>query len=223
MLEQTTRRGPRLRLEGFSMSMILGLTTLGDINIDRILENPPLIWKVIYPDEPELHDPVVRPAVGGGFLSRLFGRAARKAETPPTPVDFELGSGEGRTIDLDKAWHGIHFLLAGRAWEGDFPQGFLVAGGSEVGDVDVGYGPARVFKSTAVATVSTFLAEIDGVDFSGRYDPGRMIKADIYPDIWGREEDADGNRAYLADYFDILRRFMSQAAEEKMGIVLHLN
>ena len=49
-----------------------------------------------------------------------------------------------------------------------------------------------------------------------------MIKADIYPDIWDRASDADGNLAHLTDYFDILHRFMAQAAEERMGIVLHL-
>ena len=89
-------------------------------------------------------------------------------------------------------------------------------------DEDVGYGPARVFKSDEVATVATFLAGIDGGDFNGRYDAGRMIKADIYPDIWDREGDSGGSRDYLMDYFDILRRFMIQTAETKMGIVLYL-
>jgi hypothetical protein len=51
---------------------------------------------------------------------------------------------------------------------------------------------------------------------------GRVLKADIYPDIWGRKEDAADNLAYRVDYFDILRGCMAQAAEEKMGIVLHL-
>ena len=50
-----------------------------------------------------------------------------------------------------------------------------------------------------------------------------MIKADIYPDIWDRASDADGNLAYLTDYFDILRRFMARAAEERMGIAIYLS
>ena len=37
------------------MSMILGLVTLGDTNISRVLADPPLIWKVIAPDDPEIY------------------------------------------------------------------------------------------------------------------------------------------------------------------------
>jgi hypothetical protein len=41
-------------------------------------------------------------------------------------------------LDVDKAWHGIHYLLTGTAWEGDPPLDFIVKGGSQVGDVDDG-------------------------------------------------------------------------------------
>lgn len=50
-------------------------------------------------------------------------------------------------MDVDKAWHGIHFLLCGNTWEGEHPLNFVVCGGQYVGDVDVGYGPARVYMS----------------------------------------------------------------------------
>ena len=53
-------------------------------------------------------------------------------------------------FDIDKAWHGIHYLLTGTAWEGAAPLNFLVAGGRPVGDVDVGYGPARAFSGAEV-------------------------------------------------------------------------
>ena len=55
-------------------------------------------------------------------------------------------AGPGGELDLDKAWHGIHFLLTGSAWEGEEPLCYLLAGGQEVGDEDVGYGPARVLR-----------------------------------------------------------------------------
>jgi hypothetical protein len=57
---------------------------------------------------------------------------------------LEEDAGSPDDLDVDKAWHGIHFLLCGQAWESPFPLGFIL-GGEEVGDVDVGYGPARVF------------------------------------------------------------------------------
>lgn len=42
---------------------------------------------------------------------------------------------------MDKAWHGIHYLLTGTAWEGDPPLNFLVTGGREVGTEEIGIGP----------------------------------------------------------------------------------
>ena len=46
-------------------------------------------------------------------------------------------------FDLDKAWHGIHFLLTGSAWETTPGAGESVLGGDPVGP-DRGYGPARL-------------------------------------------------------------------------------
>jgi len=54
--------------------------------------------------------------------------------------------------------HGIHFLLTGTAWEGDFPLAFIVRGGREVGDV--GYGPARIFTSDEVQAIANALRPI---------------------------------------------------------------
>ncbi|MBV9599873.1 MAG: DUF1877 family protein, partial [Chloroflexi bacterium] len=50
-------------------------------------------------------------------------------------------------VDLHKAWHAIHFVLTGSRLGGEAPLNFLVAEGTPVGEVDVGYGPARVFTS----------------------------------------------------------------------------
>jgi hypothetical protein len=69
-------------------------------------------------------------------------------------------AGQGGEIDLDKAWHGIHFLLTGSAWEGDEPLGYLIAAGQPVGDEDVGYGPARVLRPKEVAQLDAALAAI---------------------------------------------------------------
>jgi len=44
-------------------------------------------------------------------------------------------------LPLDKSWHGLQFLLTGQPVSGDPPLNFLTEGGTDVGDVDVGYGP----------------------------------------------------------------------------------
>ena len=45
-------------------------------------------------------------------------------------ASFFGGSSNGHDeLEVDKAWHGLHFLLTGTAWEGDFPLNFIVSGG----------------------------------------------------------------------------------------------
>ena len=38
------------------MSMILALRTLSDSNINKVVNDPPLIWKVVAPDDPEFYE-----------------------------------------------------------------------------------------------------------------------------------------------------------------------
>ena len=58
-------------------------------------------------------------------------------------------NGKGDELEVDKAWHGLHFLLTGSAWEGSFSWIPVVAGGSEVGD-NLGYGPRWSLTSANV-------------------------------------------------------------------------
>ncbi len=59
----------------------------------------------------------------GNFLESLFEslypeKQENEDEMQPTPPT--------RHLDIDKAWHGIHFLLNGNAWEGE-PPCWLIA------------------------------------------------------------------------------------------------
>jgi len=48
-------------------------------------------------------------------------------------------------VDVDKAWHGIHYLLTGQAEGGPRPLSLAVLGGGDFGTED-GYGPAHVVR-----------------------------------------------------------------------------
>jgi hypothetical protein len=52
-------------------------------------------------------------------------------------------------VDRDKAWHGIHFLLTGTAWEGTGPKASLLLGGKQ-STFEVGHGPARGLRPPEV-------------------------------------------------------------------------
>src|SRR5687768_10312786 len=107
------------------MSMILGLTTVTDATIARLLADPPLVWRILSPDdygEIEADSPPPSPS----FIARLFGAEPAAKSAARGPDALPLTPAEGKQIDLDKAWHGIHFLLTGRADGGDKPANFLL-------------------------------------------------------------------------------------------------
>ena len=116
------------------MSMIQCLRMSSDKEIQEILEKPQRIQKLLF-DEPLMgHEP--------GLIAKIFGAKAEPADVWAPSAEFCVETDE---VDLDKAWHAIHFLLAASAWEGEGLRAFLLVGGKELGDVDVGYGPASFF------------------------------------------------------------------------------
>ena len=115
-----------------------------------------------------------------------------------------------RNIDLDKAWHGIHFLLTGKAWDkGGQAQGLAILGGQDIGP-DQGYGPARFVTPPQVADVAAALATLDDAELARRYDVQAMEQQQIYPGMW--ERDGDEGLEYLQHYFKHLQRFYADAA-----------
>jgi hypothetical protein len=127
------------------------------------------------------------------------------------------------TTDLDKAWHGIHYLLTRTAWEGDAPLNFLVAGGRAVGDIDVGYGAARVFSSSETRAAADALARLGDDELRARFDPGDMMGKKIYPEIWDSDPEDDDTLAYLLEFVGTLREFLSQAVERGQGAVVYVS
>ena len=201
------------------MGMALALHTISDENISKVLADPPLIWRVIAPDDPEIYEHA-RAEKQPGFLARLFG--ATPGEVRTGLPELPKADGEGLETDLDKAWHGIHYLLTGTAWEGAEPLNFIVCGGKEVGDVDVGYGPARVFSSDEVKKIADAVGAIDENELRQRFDPEEMKSLEIYPDIWDRDPEDDDTLGYCIEYYDYLRRFLSDAAGNSMGVALYI-
>jgi hypothetical protein len=126
-------------------------------------------------------------------------------------------------FDVDKAWHGIHFLLTGTAWEGEAPLDFIVQGGQPIGEVDVGYGPARAFTAAEVRDITAALRAIDGRELERRFDPAAMQKLQIYPTIWDRPREEDDTLGYLVTHYEALRDFLEGAAERGEGLIVYIN
>lgn len=134
-----------------------------------------------------------------------------------TFMDQESGA-DFTNMDVDKAWHAIHFLLTGTAYEGNGPLFNVIMGGEELDDTDNGYGPARILTPAEVKEVNKALEHIPPAELQKRFSAKKLKEADIYPEIW---DDEDGLE-YVITHYEQLRDFYKNAAEAGNGMVLAL-
>ena len=120
-------------------------------------------------------------------------------------------------IDLDKAWHGLHYLLTDGADEGPLPLSLAILGGTEFG-AEMGYGPARFLETEQVAALAAALALVTPQELSQRFDPQDMEAKQIYPDvIWVR--DGDEALEFVLDAFAQLQTFYADAAARGDAVI----
>lgn len=196
------------------MGMVMGLWTVSDSNIERVIADPPLIWQVVAREDPELYESARREQ--RGFFAKLLNK---QSERPP---DLDLREHEGAETDLDKAWHGVHYLLTRTADAGPAPENFLLAGGRPAGDLEVGYGPVRLHMSAEVKSFHAHLASVTNDELCSRFNAQDMMKLKIYPEIWSRQPDELDPLGYLAEHLDTLRNFIELAAQRDMGIAISI-
>jgi hypothetical protein len=135
-------------------------------------------------------------------LARQNRQAARM---PPAPR---------HCISLDKAWHGLHYLLCGMVGPTSDPLGQAVCGGEGIGR-DKGYGPARCFPATQVVEIARAL-QARGLEaiLARRFDTADMTQMGVYPGAW--EED---DRGWLIEAFRDLRAFYAEASGASHAVV----
>ena len=146
-------------------------------------------------------------------------QANRVFASPDGLWDLLEEVGDLAALDLDKAWHGLHFLLTGSPYDSTPPLGAAIMGGYPFGE-DAGYGPPRLLDPPGTAEVARALAVIDVPSLHDRFDPAELARADVYPQIWDEEEVFDD---YLAPSYEDLKGFYAYAAEHGLGVlqVLH--
>ena len=188
------------------MSMIGCFRTATDAEIAALLDKPERIRRVF-----DLPEPEVKP----GLLSRLFGK---KSQGSGSADDWQPDL-ENEDFDVDKAWHGIHFLLTGEPGESSAPLNFIISGGHEIGKVDVGYGPVRAFTSQEVAPISRELGPITTDTLKRKCDRAAFQKNDIYPSIWDEpDEECFG---YVLSYFEALKEFIKRTEDAGKGLLVY--
>ena len=130
---------------------------------------------------------------------------------------------QGEDLDLDKAWHGLHYVLTGTAEQGKEPWCYLLTGGEQVGDEtdhDVGYGPARILMPPQVAAFQQAVASISSAEVSIRFNPAEMTRLDIYPSVWDRQDEQ--LEEWMQESLTELQSFLERAVDQQQAVIISL-
>jgi hypothetical protein len=195
------------------MSMAYWMKQTSDPCIDLLARRSDLASAFVRGEDPSN----IGKQASTSFFSRLFGKQSSE-KTPAIDVPNEFHC-DGEETDLDKSWHGLHYLLSGTDWESPLPEGFLLNAGIILEGTDHGYGDARGCNSAEVKDFAVYLGSISDEQLSTRFDPQHMTELEIYPQHWEREDELD----YLIAKFQQLKPFIQRAAERSLGLVCMLS
>lgn len=187
------------------MSMLFELRRITKDQANLLLSDPSDILHFLYGTEP--YEPP------RSLFQRLFGPKVQPKQQNPWNEPQE-----GTVLELEKNWHVIHYVLSRSAWETPLPQGYLLSG-AEIGDIDVGYGPARLLEPNQVKEFLDYLKTLTLESFAAGVSSADLDENEIYgayPD-WGVE---DINN--LWEYIEELKPFLSEAVRNEECVIMYI-
>lgn len=121
-----------------------------------------------------------------------------------------------RLFDVDKAWHGIAFVLD----RAGLPTAIVFGDEQVPGADDWGYGPPSTLSPERVRELAADLASLDVLAAVGAVSATDFVEAEIYPvDLW----QGSNGHPYVAQHLAQLTRFFSEAAQAEMGMLVWLD
>jgi Domain of unknown function (DUF1877) len=114
----------------------------------------------------------------------------------------------GTSLDFDKEWHAVHFLLTKSGGATDDALSLLIGNHPEVGP-DHGYGPAWLAPAEKLAAFHDALAVISNEALAAAYDSAAMVAEDVYIADTLHEE-GEESVGFLLEHVDKLRTFSAR-------------
>lgn len=133
----------------------------------------------------------------------------------PDLLDDLLESEDDASVDLDKAWHGIHWLLTGSTEPSRGIASQVIFGGQPIGD-DPEDSFGQLQDAPMVAAIHTFLQAQTEDGLRTGFDPDAMNRADVYPAIWDEPDILDD---YLLPIINRLKAFYAPAADSEQWVI----
>lgn len=187
------------------MSMLFSLRRVSNDDLQHLIADPSDIHFFLYGAEPYQ----AKPSLFKRWLSGKKAQAPQQRNWQAPPTDMEL--------DLEKNWHILHYLFCRSAWEGTLPEATLLAGGVNLGEVDVGYGPARALQKEEINTFLSFLDSLQKESFGLHLSAQEVEENQIYFQDWMPEYGQT-----LWSYVLELRQFFKAAMDAGDGIILYM-
>ena len=197
------------------MGMTCTLRRVNETDLRRLREAPEQVRTFIH-GEPVPLETVREPGLIG-FVLRLLGVTSERVSETAAIDESANELINDDELDLDKAWDRLHFLLTGTFDDGQEPACFLVAGGEEIGNEDVG--TARVLRPDQVSQFATFLTGLSDDELARRYDPTRMTAVGIYSKRW---PPGDKEFEILLEAFKDLRDFVTETSARGESLIVSI-
>jgi hypothetical protein len=134
-------------------------------------------------------------------------------------------------IDLDKAWHGIHFILTGTIENGLPPSCYLLTDGIVVGPSVLNNSNTdrerilgeidRALLNEQVKSFSEHLDTISDDEIKQRFFRSIPSMQDVYPGGW--KVYPEDYCLYLLDNFNILKSFIRETNESGKDLLIHFS
>jgi Domain of unknown function (DUF1877) len=114
-----------------------------------------------------------------------------------------------RLMDIDKSWHGIHFILTGENMDmgmgGEPPACLVIMGGRLVHD-----GPVRYLSAVEVAEIAAFVERFTPEQFRSQFD--EVASTANAMNVWRGDDPAELVKPFVEDYSS-LRTYYIEAGK----------
>ena len=159
------------------------------------------------------------------YLRRASAADIDQVKGHPDQLDdfmFDEADASDDLVDLDKAWHGVHYLLTGSADATDSPLSLLIGNWESFGQNQHGFGGGWIVPPPAMQAFHTALAALDDETLTARYDPAAMNAEQVYLADAFVEESPEEALEYILQGLPNLRRFAARCASSDTGAIIVL-
>ena len=150
----------------------------------------------------------MRELVEGGKASDLMGYIETLQEKEETEI-----------LDIDKMWDVMHFIFTGIDSMNpidDNPLSEAVVGQHVIGEEDF----ISVTESQRAGVIVEALENFDIDTALANFSMEECKNAELYPDIWDYEDEADDIKEEIKDYYDEFIKLYKTAVKGNMSVVV---